>query len=116
MTTLKTFLSGSFLFFTIIASGQKPFASWTQKELTLSNGVVQRTIQLPSPKGVFATTVYKPAGTDFKYFKPLSPEFSFLFDGVAYSGSGTWTLLSIKAVRDENSGNGARAAAFHRPI
>ena len=32
-----------------------PFAKWTKTELVLDNGIVQRTIKLPSPEGSFVT-------------------------------------------------------------
>ena len=36
-----------------------PSAKWTKTELMLNNGIVQRTIKLPSPEGNFITSSYK---------------------------------------------------------
>lgn len=49
-----------------------PFAKWTKTTLTLNNGVVQRVIQLPSDRGQFLTTSYKPVTGEFKYFNGCS--------------------------------------------
>ena len=49
----------------------QPFAKWTNSELVLNNGLVQRTIKLPATEGSFSTTLYKPVAGDFKYFQKI---------------------------------------------
>jgi alpha-galactosidase len=85
----------------------QPFAKWTQKELTLSNGLVERTIQLPEQKGSFVTTAYKPISGVFDYFLPISGDFQFDLNGTIYSGNSTWSFVGIKNITDSRQGDGA---------
>ena len=85
----------------------QPFASWTNRELRLNNGVVERIIQLPLGTGSFTTTLYKPVQGDFKYFASISTDFQFEADHIVYSGKGNWILKSITRHTDSNSGDGA---------
>ena len=91
----------------ITVNGQKPFATWTATELNLSNGIVQRTIQLPSSTGNYSTTSYKPMSGEFRYFTPTNVEFQFEVNDVVYSGKGKWTLVIIKRSSDNKEGDGA---------
>ena len=84
-----------------------PFAKWTKKELTLNNGVVQRTIKLPAEKGSFNTTSYKPVSGEYKYFLPASADFQFEVNGTVYSGNSNWSLAGIKQITDTRQGDGA---------
>ncbi len=62
------FLLPAFLLFRI-QTGAQPFASWTDSVLTLNNGLVKRTIQLPLVNNSnFVTTFYKPLEGDFNDF------------------------------------------------
>lgn len=110
---MKTVL-GSFLLNLLVLSGTlaghsllPPFAKWTDSELILTNGVVQRTIQLPAPAGNFLTTLYKPVTGDFRYFAKTSPDFNFLVNGVAYTGSDAWKQVGIQRITDDKQGDGA---------
>jgi len=84
-----------------------PFAKWTKTELTLNNGVVQRTITLPAEKGSFNTTSYKPVSGEFKYFLPTSADFQFEINGTIYSGNSNWSLTGIQQISDARQGDGA---------
>lgn len=84
-----------------------PFAKWTKTELTLNNGLVQRTIQLPSYSGSFLTTSYQPVSGEFEYFQPTSADFQFEINGVVYSGTNDWSLVAVKHITDERAGDGA---------
>lgn len=84
-----------------------PFAKWTKTELTLNNGVVQRVFKLPSDKGQFLTTSYKPVTGEFKYFNATNTDFQFEVDGVAYSGKSNWSMVNVQAITDQLQGDGA---------
>jgi len=55
-------------------SGGPPFAKWTDSELILNNGIVQRIIRLPSAGGNYLTIIYKPVEGNFNYFSSLIQE------------------------------------------
>ncbi len=84
-----------------------PFAKWTKTELVLNNGIVQRTIKLPSAEGSFITTLYKPAVGDFKYFPDNNADFQFEVNDIVYSGKGNWRLADIRTLTDSKEGDGA---------
>ncbi|WP_020601700.1 glycoside hydrolase family 36 protein [Spirosoma spitsbergense] len=84
-----------------------PYAIWTNSELTLNNGVVQRTIKLPASEGPFLTTTYKPVTGGFRYFQPINPDFGFEINGILYSGSGAWKQVGIQRISDARQGDGA---------
>ncbi|MCX6222659.1 MAG: alpha-galactosidase [Bacteroidia bacterium] len=84
-----------------------PFATWTKNELTLNNGIVQRTIKLPSFDGNFITTSYKPVYGNFDYFLNSNPDFHFEVNDIVYSGKGNWSLSDIRSITDSNEGDGA---------
>ena len=90
-----------------IVLGQKPFAVWTNDELTLNNGMVQRVIKLPNPTGNFITTAYKPIKGDFKYFEKNNPDFQFELNNKTYSGKSEWLFLDVKKITDVRAGDGA---------
>jgi len=83
------------------------FAKWTKTELTLNNGIVQRVIQLPTAKGNFLTTSYKPVTGEFIYFQPINTDFQFEINGFSYSGKSDWGLVEVKSITDLKEGNGA---------
>ena len=83
------------------------FAKWTKTELLLNNGIVQRTIKLPSETGNLVTTLYKPVVGDFSYFRPTNTDFQFEVNGTIYSGKGNWRLVEIKTIKDNHEGEGA---------
>ncbi|CAN5572669.1 hypothetical protein BH10BAC4_BH10BAC4_05440 [soil metagenome] len=92
----------------ISSNAQTPFATWTNTELKLSNGVVQRTIKLPSPtNGNYLTTSYKPVEGEFRYFTGANGEFQFEINDLPYSGNGKWTLLRVSQASDGRKGDGA---------
>ena len=84
-----------------------PFAKWTKSVLTLNNGIVQRTIQLPVISGNFLTTAYKPVEGEFKYFGSANTDFQFEIDSTTYSGRSNWSLTGIKSITDLHDGDGA---------
>ena len=95
------------LFFINNTSAQKPFASWNDSALTLTNGAVQRILTLPKQFGPFFTKEYKPVSGAFHYFKNESDDFSFLINDIVYTGKSGWKLIKITPLTDTNSGNGA---------
>ncbi len=84
-----------------------PFAKWTNTELTLNNGIVQRVIQLPAPEGNFMTSSYKPVIGEFNYFLPENTDFQFEVNGISYSGKSDWSLVKINPITDLHEGDGA---------
>jgi alpha-galactosidase len=86
---------------------QQPFASWTKNELRLNNGIVERTIHLPTSYGKVITTVYKPVEGDFNYFPDSSTDFQFEINKKIYSGKTGWSVDKIEKFTDTLSGNGA---------
>ncbi len=86
---------------------QQHFAQWSDTALVLNNGIVTRTIKLPSSTGNFLTTLYKPANGDFKYFQKTNTDFQFEVSGVVYSGRSNWKLIKINVISDAKSGDGA---------
>lgn len=86
---------------------QKDFSKWTKSELILNNGIVQRTIKLPSDTGSFLTTSYGPVIGKFHYFSPQNIDFQFEIDGRIYSGKTNWNLVQIRTITDDLQGNGA---------
>lgn len=86
---------------------EPPYAKWTTTELTLNNGVVERTIKLPASDGSFLTTLYKPITGDFKYFQKTNPDFQFELNGKSYTGSGGWRLVTVQKISDAKQGDGA---------
>ena len=83
-----------------------PFATWTKNELTLNNGIVQRTIKLPSSDGNFITSLYKPVNGVFYYFLKSNTDFQFEVNDIVYSGNGNWNLVNIRTITDSKEGNG----------
>jgi len=84
-----------------------PFATWTKTELTLNNGIIQRTIKLPSVEGNYITTSYKPVSGNFRYFLNSNPDFQFEVNDMVYSGKGNWNLVDIRTIIDSKEGDGA---------
>ncbi|HEY0109218.1 MAG TPA: alpha-galactosidase, partial [Fibrella sp.] len=85
-----------------------PFAKWTDTELLLNNGLVQRTIKLPTASaGTFLTTSYKPVTGEFRYFQKTNADFQFELNDAVYSGSGDWKLVTIQKITDTRQGDGA---------
>jgi alpha-galactosidase len=100
------------LFFLILTVNQlyaviNPYAKWTKTELILCNGIVRRTIKLPTAEGTLVTTSYKPLQGDFGYFSNICSDFQFEVNDVVYSGKGQWKLLNIEVADDSKNGSGA---------
>ncbi|MBC8035433.1 MAG: alpha-galactosidase [Chitinophagaceae bacterium] len=96
-----------FLCINTVATQAQSFAKWTDKELTLNNNVVKRSIKLPVNTGNFITTEYKPVEGEFKYFLTTNDDFRFEINGTVYSGKGKWSLKNIVKHSDSKSGDGA---------
>ncbi|GAB3716468.1 hypothetical protein GCM10027592_57790 [Spirosoma flavus] len=93
---------------TTIGQTDQTYARWTKSELLLNNGVVQRTIKLPTDStNQFATTTYKPVAGNFSFFQKTNPDFQFEVNDVVYTGSGQWQLVGVKQASDSRQGNGA---------
>ncbi|MEI8287957.1 MAG: glycoside hydrolase family 36 protein [Verrucomicrobiota bacterium] len=108
LTFLKTFLlvaAGYIIFAQAAASA--PFAHWTKSELILDNGLVKRTIRLPSPTGSFLTKSYQPVAGEFKYFLPANTDFQFEINGAIFSGKHEWNLSAVTVISDSRGGDGA---------
>ena len=84
-----------------------PFAKLTKTELILCNGIVRRTIKLPSSEGSFLTVSYKPLSGDFSSFSDTCTDFQFEVNDMIYSGRGRWELINIQVITDNNEGSGA---------
>ncbi|GAB3219309.1 alpha-galactosidase [Algoriphagus aestuariicola] len=104
---MKKLLPIIFIAFFFCLESRAQFAKWTDSELILNNGVVERTIALPSSRGNFITTSYKPLEGKFSYFTSNNLDFQFEFGGEKYSGKSDWKLLNIEAAKDSLEGNGA---------
>ncbi|MEZ0607768.1 alpha-galactosidase [Fibrella sp. WM1] len=90
-----------------------PFAKWTATELLLTNGLVERTIKLPTAtSGTFLTTSYKPVAGEFRYFTKTNADFQFELNDRVYTGSDDWKLITIQPITDTRQGNGA-AVTLH---
>lgn len=87
--------------------GITPFAKWTKTELTLCNGLVRRTFQLPTVAGNFLTISYKPMSGDFTSLSDYCTDFQFEVNDVIYSGKGKWELVNIITIDDSKEGSGA---------
>ncbi len=85
----------------------QPYATWTSAELKLSNGIVERTIQLPQSTGSFITTSYKPVTGDYRFFKNANTDFQFQINNCVYSGKSKWVFKNIVSNKDAKAGNGA---------
>ncbi|MHA4845021.1 glycoside hydrolase family 36 protein [Flavitalea antarctica] len=83
------------------------FASWTNTLLTLNNGQVKRTIELPGKQGHLLTQTYQPQKGDFNLFTTADSDFSFEMNGQSYTGKSKWTLKGIQAITDSLQGQGA---------
>jgi len=99
-------VTGCFLCCGFTALAQS-FASWTKSELILNNGLVERTIRLPSGKGNFLTTAYKPVKGAFRYFTKTNTDFRFEVNHTVYSGNGNWQLQNIQHCTGPFQGDGA---------
>jgi alpha-galactosidase len=97
-----------------IATAQAPFAKWTKTELTLNNGIIQRSIKLPSTDGNLLTTSYKPVIGDFDYFLNSNTDFQFEVNEIVYSGKSTWSLANIHLINDNKHGEGAAVILFSK--
>ncbi|RZK45788.1 MAG: hypothetical protein EOO94_03770 [Pedobacter sp.] len=84
-----------------------PYASWSDTLLTLNNGLIKRTIELPAKKGNVLTQVYTPGTSDFNVFTVTEAEFYFELNGKPYTGKSEWKLKTIEPVTDSLMGNGA---------
>ena len=84
-----------------------PYAKWTKTELILCNGIVRRTIKLPSVDGKFLTISYKPLTGEFNYFSDTCTDFQFEVNNVVYSGRERWEMVNIGVITDDNEGSGA---------
>lgn len=96
-----------FLLFIVFSVSAQPYASWTKTELALSNGLVERTFELPAKQGSFLTTAYKPLVGDFKYFTNNNTDFQFEINKKIYSGKTKWILQNISKYNDTKQGDGA---------
>ena len=83
------------------------YAKWTKTELILCNGVVKRTIQLPSLKGKFLSVSYKPMTGNYDAISDTCSDFQFEVDDIIYSGRGSWKLADIRVITDNYEGSGA---------
>jgi len=79
-----------------------------ESKTKLNNGIVERTIILPTGNGPFITKSYKPVKGAFNYFTDTNKDFQFEANGKMYSGKSEWRLKSIAGLTDTKEGNGAR--------
>jgi alpha-galactosidase len=83
------------------------YAKWTKTELILCNGLVRRTIQLPSLRGNFLTVSYKPMAGNYDPISDTCSDFQFEADDIIYSGKSKWKLADIRVITDNYNGSGA---------
>ncbi len=95
------------LLLTGVGLSAQPFASWTKTQLKLSNGIVERIIELPGDSGHFLTTSYKPVNGPFNYFTNRNTDFQFVVDDSVYSGNSNWRQENITCFTDAHQGDGA---------
>jgi alpha-galactosidase len=90
-----------------VISGQS-YARWDNQSVYLDNGVIRRMIQIdPAATGVFSKSM-KLVGDDQEFLAPGTDDFGFTLNGKHLSGTDTWKLISVNAIRDENEGDGAQ--------
>ena len=98
------------IYLSLLISSQataQPYATWTDDSLNLNNGIVERTIVLPTGEGPFITKSYKPVEGAFKYFTNTNTDFQFEANGKLYSGESQWILKNITRLTDIKQGDGA---------
>lgn len=93
---------------------QEGYAVWSANELKLSNGVIERTIELPGVKGNLLTKTYSPVKGGFSYFSKSSDDFQFMLNGKLYAGADQWTCAGIAAITDQYQGRGAAVSLLSR--
>jgi alpha-galactosidase len=107
--SMKKYVVLFLIFFTTrnIDAVINPFAKWTKTELILCNGVVRRTIKLPTVGGTFLTIDYHPLDGEFNSLSDTCTDFQFEANNLKYSGRGHWNLINIQVLTDDNGGSGA---------
>lgn len=109
---MKNLCSLIFLIF-FIGQTNAQFASWDEEQLILTNGIVERTIQLPNKTGPYFTVQYQPVEGRFLYFTQQNKDFRFEWNGKIYSGLDSWTLEGIENVSDNLGGSGVLVYLLH---
>lgn len=84
----------------------QPFAQWNNTHLTLSNGIIERIIKLPSTESNYLTISYKPVKGEFNYFQTSNTDFQFEINNLPYSGNTKWKLTHVKPLADSLQGDG----------
>jgi alpha-galactosidase len=104
---MKKLLSILLILFFFNTASFAQYAKWNDTELIFNNGVIERTISLPTVGGKFITKTYKPLDGEFNYFTTDNIDFQFEFGGQVYSGNSNWKLIGIEEAKDSLEGNGA---------
>ena len=99
--------SAVFLLFLVARSFlyAQPFASYSNHQLILDNGVVKRLITIKENRIFTSSLTLK--GNEPNFTAGESKEFSFLLDGKNYDGSSGWKLTECSMAKDNRHGNGA---------
>ncbi len=86
----------------------QPFAKWDKQLLTLDNGLVKRTIQLPVVgKNEIQTTSFELKDAAKGFILPLNEEFLFASNNQVLNGKSGWELIEVKELSDMHQGKGA---------
>jgi len=101
---------------TVKKSIEPPYATWTDENLYLNNGIVMREFQLPLTWGPFLTSSYKPVIGDYKYFLTINQDFRFEAEGQVYSGKSMWKVKQIRRIQDELQGDGVEVSLLSQDL
>lgn len=75
-------------------------------ELVLTNGLFVRKTELPEKRGMYCLQEYRPLSGEFPFFEQDGEEFSFVLNGITYSGSTGWRMESLKEAPSSEQGEG----------
>ena len=75
-------------------------------ELVLTNGLFVRKTELPEKRGRYCLQEYRPLSGEFPFFEQDGEEFSFVLNGITYSGSSGWRMESLKEASGSEQGEG----------
>lgn len=75
-------------------------------ELVLTNGLFVRKTELPEKRGMYCLQEYRPLSGEFPFFEQDGEEFSFVLNGITYSGSTGWRMESLKEAPGSEQGEG----------
>lgn len=84
-------------------------------ELILTNGVFIRKMELPEVNSRYLLKEYRPIVGEFSFFNENGEEFSFLLNGISYSGTTGWKLVCVEkaeALTENSYGESVKETEF----